>query len=413
MAKFSELIKNFHKIRDYMRDFYIYGFKSRGDFTQKSSRTYDNEKRRIECYLGDYIKWDNSKKGKRVFISLNSSKINENPLYAAWKSKSFTSNDIMLHFYILNLLNSHSSLNIEELTNGICEESGQIFEPQTVRIKANEYVKEGILTAKKNGRALYYSLCKDYLHKLTDNYGGLVDALKFYQEVAPLGVVGSFILDVEEEKNNIFCFKHHFIVHTLEDKILLDILEAMKEKRRIEFVNQSNRNNCTSTLVGVPLKIFVSSQSGRRYINIYNEDRHRFINHRLDYIKSVKKLDQCINYDALKEKLQVNLDKCWGVSFGGNRRNETISIKFYIDEDKEGYIINRLYREGRGGKIQRIDDNIYLYTKETFDANEMMAWVKSFTGRIISLECTNTFVVNKFYNDMKRMQHMYLGGENE
>ena len=26
---YSELIKNFNKIRDYMRDFYVYGFKSR------------------------------------------------------------------------------------------------------------------------------------------------------------------------------------------------------------------------------------------------------------------------------------------------------------------------------------------------------------------------------------------------
>ncbi len=32
---YSELIKNFNKIRDYMRDFYVYGFKSRDDYTKK------------------------------------------------------------------------------------------------------------------------------------------------------------------------------------------------------------------------------------------------------------------------------------------------------------------------------------------------------------------------------------------
>jgi len=53
MAEFSELIKNFNKIRDFMRDFYIYGFKSRDDFSIKSARTYDNEKRRCESYLGE------------------------------------------------------------------------------------------------------------------------------------------------------------------------------------------------------------------------------------------------------------------------------------------------------------------------------------------------------------------------
>lgn len=38
---YSELIKNFNKIRDYMRDFYVYGFKSRDDYTKKSTRSYD------------------------------------------------------------------------------------------------------------------------------------------------------------------------------------------------------------------------------------------------------------------------------------------------------------------------------------------------------------------------------------
>ena len=43
MSEFQELIKNFDKIRDYMRQFYVYGFKVRSDFDAKSARTYDNE----------------------------------------------------------------------------------------------------------------------------------------------------------------------------------------------------------------------------------------------------------------------------------------------------------------------------------------------------------------------------------
>ena len=35
---YSELIKNFERIRDYMREFYVYGFKSRDEFTKKSAR---------------------------------------------------------------------------------------------------------------------------------------------------------------------------------------------------------------------------------------------------------------------------------------------------------------------------------------------------------------------------------------
>lgn len=35
MSKYSELIMCFDKIRDYMRDFYVYGFMSREDFGDK------------------------------------------------------------------------------------------------------------------------------------------------------------------------------------------------------------------------------------------------------------------------------------------------------------------------------------------------------------------------------------------
>jgi len=38
---YSELIKNFNRIRDYMREFYVYGFKSRCEYDKKSPRSYD------------------------------------------------------------------------------------------------------------------------------------------------------------------------------------------------------------------------------------------------------------------------------------------------------------------------------------------------------------------------------------
>ena len=69
---YNELIKNFNKVRDYMRDFYIYGFKSREAYTRKSTRSYDDEKRRIESWLGEYMKFRQDADGKKVFLSIDS-----------------------------------------------------------------------------------------------------------------------------------------------------------------------------------------------------------------------------------------------------------------------------------------------------------------------------------------------------
>ena len=101
---YSELIKNFNKIRDYMRDFYVYGFKSRDDYTKKSARSYDDEKRRIESWLGDYMKFHQTADGKNVFLSIDSRVTRHNPLYKAWKTKSFTDGDITLHFIVMDIL---------------------------------------------------------------------------------------------------------------------------------------------------------------------------------------------------------------------------------------------------------------------------------------------------------------------
>lgn len=105
MSEFKELIKSFSKSREYVRDFFVYGFKTRDEFAGWSGRTYDNERRRLESWLSAHVRQDYSGKGKNIYLSIDSNLSDTNPLYQVWKAKSFTDNDIMLHFYILDYLN--------------------------------------------------------------------------------------------------------------------------------------------------------------------------------------------------------------------------------------------------------------------------------------------------------------------
>ena len=145
MAEFQELIKNFDRIRDYMRQFYVYGFKVRNDFDARSARTYDNERRRIESWLGGCTRSGYTSKGKQVYINIDSKSVPQNPLYAAWKSKSFTDNDILLHFFILDQLFEHTEgLGASALSDQISLAYGAVFDPQTVRLKLKEYETSGL-----------------------------------------------------------------------------------------------------------------------------------------------------------------------------------------------------------------------------------------------------------------------------
>ncbi len=379
----------------------------RNDFKEKSSRTYDNEKRRIESYMGNYMKWDYTKSGKKSFISMNCSEISTNPLYAAWKSKTFTDKDIILHFYILSILENNSYMSVDELTNEVCLFSELTFDIQTVRNKCNEYVKEGLLTCKKEGRALHYKLSDVYLKNFTDISSNLIEAIKFFQGDTFFGEIGSFILDNNEVTNDMFLFKHYYVAHTLEDGILLDILTAIKNNKLIEFTNFNEAKTWKSSYTGVPLKIFVSATTGRRYVCLYKKSNKRFFNYRLDHIKSVKILDTYEETDSLKNLLDKNISKTWGVSFGGKSRVEKLSMKLYIDEKTEKYIIDRIRREGPKGKLEKVEDNIFDYTIQIFDTNDISPWIKTFMGRIIHLEGSNKPVINRFYNDIKKMREMY------
>lgn len=407
MSEFQELIKSFGKSREYVRDFFVYGFKTREDFSDKSGRTYDNERRRIESWLSEYIHSNYTKNGKNISLAIDSNLLLTNPLYRVWKSKSFTDNDIMLHFFLMDILQDKEPRTIEELTNEILSNYDVLFEPQLIRKKVKEYEKEGLLLCEKSGKQFRYSCADNLSYAVPTELPALLEAVRFYHINAPFGILGSTILDNQKTFNDIFTTKHGFFAHTLEDEMLLLLLTAMKARTSISLINRSAKTKNTERITGVPLKIFVSTRTGRRYACLYIKGNRRFSNVRLDYIKEITILDPEPSYEEYKEKLEKNLSKVYGVSFGKEHTNDIIKLTLYIDEEKEKYILERLKREGKDGTITHIEKNTYIYEKEVFDGNEMMPWVKTFMGRILSFESNNEFLTNKFYWDMKKMIEMY------
>ena len=262
MGGFSELIKNFDKTRDYMRDFFIYGCKVRNDFSAKSSRTYDDEKRRVESWLGDHLRFDTSQRGKTVSISVDSAHVTENPLYKAYRSRSFTDNDIKLHFFLTDILSGGERLSIKELTDRLADDYGELFDEQTVRNKLKEYSSEGIFIKEKQGRTDLFSLSPDTCDSFFTRYEGLADAVKFASESSPFGVVGNTLLKAASLKNDIILNKHNYIVHTLEDEILLPLVTAISEKRTVTLRNFSRTRKEELVSSGVPFKILSSVQTG-------------------------------------------------------------------------------------------------------------------------------------------------------
>ena len=415
MSSYSELIKNFEKIRAYMREFYIYGFKSRDDYSKKSSRSYDDERRRIESWLGDHMSFVRTPEGKNMFISIDSRSIRHNPFYNAWKAKSFTDGDVTLHFILFDILHDPSvKYTLSEIMQEIDEkylsgfENPMMFDESTVRKKLKEYTEAGIIVTEKAGRKVLYSRSED-----TD-VKDLNEVLHYYSEVAPCGVIGSFILDKEELDTEAFTFKHHYITGAIDSGVLASIFTAMREKRIISVSNLSRRKDTPRRNRIIPLRVLISVQSGRQHLLAYLPDYNNFQSYRIDYLSNIKLEEETPRFDELRAQIDEMKDKMWGVS---TKRNKWGIEKLeYVDftvkvADDEAHIIRRLERERRVGKVEKLDDNTYRFTADVYDVSEMIPWIRTFICRIIDMNFTSRTLETQFKSDLDTMYRMYGIGE--
>lgn len=417
MSSYSELIKNFERIRAYMREFYVYGIKSREDYKSKSSRTYDDERRRMESWLGSHMSFVRTPEGKNVFISIDSRVSDHNPLYKAWKAKSFTDGDITLHFILFDILHSpEDEYSVSELMEIMDEkylssfEEPMMFDESTVRKKLKEYAELGIVRSRKAGKRLLYSRSPDNV-SLPDSY-----ALNFYSEIAPCGVIGSFLLDKTEHDEHPFDFKHHYITGALDSGVLAMLFLAMREKCVITVSNMSRRRDEPRRNRIIPLRIFISVQSGRQHLLAYQPDFNCIRSFRIDYLSNVKIEEPTPRFDELRAALDEMQPKMWGVNTKRNRHGEEHieHVEFVVKiEPGEEHIIRRLNREKRVGTVEKIDDNTYRFYADVYDTMEMIPWIRTFICRIIKLNFSNRTAENQFKTDLGTMYSMYglRGGE--
>lgn len=404
---YSELIKDFEKIRDYMRQFYVYGFKSRDEYDAKSARSYDNERRRMESWLGEYMSFRQDDNGKIAFMSVDSQEIISNPLYKAFKAKSFTSNDIALNFFILDILSDGRGRSTGEITDIIADEylsefeDYKLFDESTVRNKLKEYDRLGIIRSEKEGRKLLYFRSDDDI-----DLESWKEAFAFFSEVDLLGVIGSFLMDKLEDNPDYITQKHHYILHALESQILLQLLTAIDEDRMIELEIFNKWKQSIRHHMVMPIKILISTQNGRSYLYGRRGKTGRFNTYRIDNIRKVKLLKDAARIDRNREAADKHLKHVWNISIRNDNRLEHVELTLKVEE-WANYIVHRLRREGKHGVIEYLGDGIFKFSIDVYDASEMLPWIRTFTGRILRFECSNTEVQERFYADLELMYREY------
>jgi hypothetical protein len=404
--RFNELIKEFNTIRSYARDFYINGFKQREDFDEKSLRSYDNERRRIESYLHPYIQWEQTAQGKTIRLDLKQEQLNTNPFFKLWQTKSFTKNDIFLHFVLLDCLTRFDTLSLSELTELIHQDYLSLFENApilseiTVRNKLKEYCQIGILHETEKDKRRSYQFVSPI--KLNEK---MIPVLHFYKEIFPGGVIGQFLLDqIDTPSASPFLFKHHFIVHSLDELVVLKCLTAITEKRTLHIIKYNNKPVSFS-----PFSLYISTETGRQYLVGFIHKK-LLTSIRIDTIKELSLGKEIKNYLELAERFSKLKNTSWNASFNRNSL-KYLGVLLYIEEGKEEYLLTRINREKRMGTWRRIDESTVLFEIELLDLFAINPFLRTFMGRIISIESTDEKWKHLFIHDMKEMIALYQPSE--
>jgi len=375
---YSELIKNFDNIRSYMRDFFIYGFKTREEYDKKSARSYDNERRRIQSYLGNLVSFRQTAAGKNMFISLEGRSVTHNPLYQAFKAKSFTDKDITLHFIVMDILADEEAHTLKELLECIDEDYLSVFDDpmtfdeSTLRKKMKEYEELGIVKSEKEGRIVRYRIVTDVVDP--EAYR---EAIRFFAEEDPLGVVGSFLEDKIGPGEEYLTFKNHYIMNAYDAEIVEGVLQGIHEKRVIEIVNFSRKNNVEKSWRVVPMKLYVSTQGGRNYLLCMDQRSKQPFSFRIDYIQKVQLGEVCEQYDLLQQEFAKTAPFMWGVVCQKKQKTEHLEMDLFVGPE-EMFILRRLEREKRCGTVTKIDEETYRFSVDVYDTYEMVPWLRTF-----------------------------------
>ena len=276
------------------------------------------------------------------------------------------------------------------------------FDESTLRKKLKEYTAEGIIKVEKEGRRVLYSRSPD-----TD-LSALYDVIDFFCEVAPCGVIGSFLQDKLQEHDELFSFKHHYITQALDSDVMATLFEAIHEHRYITADNLSRHTHGVKTIRIVPLKIYISAQNGRQNLIGFHDKAKRLNSYRLDYMSNVRIEDEiCKEFDALRDTLCKAENHMWGVNCEWNLENlEHVEFEIKIKEGEQ-FIVCRLEREKRCGRVEKIDENHYRYSADVFDTMEMLPWIRTFICRITKMKFSNYKAESIFKKDIQEMYRMY------
>lgn len=434
----------------------------------RSPKAFDKILSMAQKWLHTYLYSTGYRTGTRHFFSLDGRDFDDNPFAVCMKTKEFKTTQLILHLAILSLLNTENYIPINRLIVGTPDDmrwkrhgegeaalAAAIFaprertvndfhlpdseidiDPKLLRETFNHYVNLGLLETRRNGKRDEYRIRKEVFA-----LEQLKDYLSFWAGLSPIELVGSILKDrcirqfgdIEESP---FRFKFRYFHHILDAELLEKIFEGIRGHHPIvvQMACKPEANVCppvlpehfelkmmgkvaghTTTLI--PLKLYVSVHTGRRYLLGLYRDSFEFACLRLDRIEQValesdnnghlvQLSDQAYQETVtLFSEIAAHL---WGVSYHRHQA-QLIHVSFEIrDPRPHAPKVRRLAKERRCGTVIEIAPDHARFDADVYDGRELFPWIRTYIGYLSNLSFSDLALTALFWQQLIEMRNKYV-----
>lgn len=395
---YMNFVKHYDLIRDVLRQYYIVGLCSKT--AKKSQRDYNNKIRRVKNFIDDeFLKHENINKIKYNRFYVENYTKAHNFLYDSYLIKNIDDSALKTYFVILQILNKYDEAKSSEIVSEVAgfisgediidkDKKGDL-EQFIDRVK-NKMASLGIIEKRKEGRDTFLNIKEDVFEDFSnDEIIQIINALSFYSNVSIISAPGYSAIDVLNDYllgerdyrydfESTFSFKQNFLSRILDDEVISVICESIKNNKTVKFLYKGKN------IEVMPKEIISEYLYGRQYLLAEDLKYDNYSKYRIDKISNCK-----------IGKEVTNIDK--NIQNGTNKVK--VEIDFYIDEEKEDYLIRRIEKES-SGKFEKLEQNHFLYTEEVEDYMTLLPWIRSF-GTIAKVR------ESKRHNLSKKLQDEY------
>ncbi len=434
---YSCLIKSLKSIREQIRELIVNAHKTRTDYAE-IQRSYDTCLHRFKLWFGEDIVIENTESRKKKCVITFDENKEHNPLYKIYKMHALSSsNSISSYFVLLDILRDRHLSKNEIMAEWESRYHDLEFyvNDASKRSKRKDISEAGILSDSTLTRCLKkyereYGIIKVSKQKSKDLYALYQpsfdlerwrDALHFFSEVSPLGVIGDYLLNrlnrgdytlLNQEMitsslcktTSPFVFDHIYCVYALDFEIVETLLEAIAACEPVR-INNTKLSTIEKAEI-VPLKLYISSRSGRQFVLGCHCDGSNLRVYRIDRIQEISIIRDRGTFECHRALIRVFEQNMWGVYVTEVKQTEHIEITFKIPEGSES-VLQRLNSEKRCGKLEKLSDDRWGYQADVHSASEMMPWIRTYMGYICSVKSSHGKLESKFRTEMEELRKMY------